>query len=129
MSETGMRAYEELADIEIPKEQEEMMNIICDAWQECKEGNCKECPDRPHKYMRVMACTALKYTRWILENGYKKQTEGHWMTYHRTNGGRSQRGRTIIYKTFTCDACGKSNGRRKTPFCPYCGAKMKGGAE
>ena len=57
------------------------------------------------------------------------RNKGHWMTYHCTNDGRSPRGRTIIYKTYTCDACGTSNGRRKTPYCPNCGAKMKGGAE
>lgn len=28
-----------------------------------------------------------------------------------------------------CDYCGSSNGNNKTPFCPYCGAEMKGGAE
>lgn len=60
---------------------------------------------------------------------YRKQSEGHWMTYHCTNGGKSPRGRLVTYKTYTCDSCGKSNGRRKTPFCPNCGAKMKGGAE
>ena len=59
--------------------------------------------------------------------GYRKQSEGHWITTHCTNGGKSPRGRTIIYKTFTCDVCNKSNGRRKTNFCPNCGAKMKGG--
>ena len=28
-----------------------------------------------------------------------------------------------------CDYCGSSNGNNKTPFCPYCGAEMKGGSE
>ena len=75
MSE-GMRAYEELKDITIPKEQEEMMNIICDAWEECRNmAHCKDCPDRPVTNMRMMACTALKYTRLLLENGYKRQSE------------------------------------------------------
>lgn len=72
----GMRAYEELKDITIPQEQEEMMNIICDAWEECRSmANCKDCPDRPCKDMRMMTCTALKYTRLLLANGYKRQTE------------------------------------------------------
>jgi rubrerythrin len=59
--------------------------------------------------------------------GYRKQSEGAWITTHFSNDGQSPRGRTIIYKTYTCDVCGKSNGRRKTPYCPNCGAKMKGG--
>jgi hypothetical protein len=62
----------------------------------------------------------------LYEDGYRKQSEGHWMTHHCTNGGTSPRGRTIIYKTLICDRCGKSNGRHKTNFCPHCGAKMKG---
>lgn len=68
-----------------------------------------------------------KYIAEHLYNaGYRKQSEGRWMVYHCTNGGHSQKGRTIIYKTYTCDACGKSSGRHKTNFCPNCGAKMKG---
>ena len=63
----------------------------------------------------------------LYNEGYRKQSVGGWMTHHCTNGGTSQRGRTIIYKTFTCDRCGKSNGRHKTNYCPNCGAKMKGG--
>ena len=46
----SMRDYEDMKDIVIPKEQEEMMNIICDAWEECRTlKNCEECPDRPKK--------------------------------------------------------------------------------
>lgn len=40
---------------------------------------------------------------------------GHWKTY--------------IYKIYTCDACGKTNGRHETNYCPNCGAKMDGGEE
>ena len=31
-------------------------------------------------------------------------------------------GRLIHSKKYTCSACGKSNGRAKTNFCPACGA-------
>lgn len=71
----GMRDYEDMKDIVIPKEQEEMMNIICDAWDECRSLNsCRECPDRPKEYMRMMMCTSLKYTRKFIEAGYTKQS-------------------------------------------------------
>ena len=67
----SMRDYEDMKDIVIPKEQEEMMNIICDAWEECLTlKNCKECPDRPKEFMRIMMCTSLKYTRKLIEAGY-----------------------------------------------------------
>ena len=69
-----MRDYEDMKDIVIPKEQEEMMNIICDAWDECRSlETCKECPDRPKKFMRMAMCTSLKYTRKLIEAGYAKQ--------------------------------------------------------
>lgn len=41
-----MRDYEDMENISIPKEQEEMMNIICDAWEErLTLKNCEECPE------------------------------------------------------------------------------------
>ena len=70
----SMRDYEDMKDIVIPKEQEEMMNIICDAWEECLAlKNCEECPDRPKKFMRMAMCNALKYTRKLIESGYTKR--------------------------------------------------------
>lgn len=69
-----MRDYEDMKNIVIPKEQEEMMDVICDAWEECRSlETCKECPDRPKKFMRMAMCTALKYTRKLIEAGYAKQ--------------------------------------------------------
>ena len=39
----GMRDYEDMKHIAIPKEQEEMMNVICDAWDECRSlETCKQ---------------------------------------------------------------------------------------
>ena len=36
----------------------------------------------------------------------------------------SGRGRVIHSKKYRCSACGKSNGRAKTNFCPHCGAPI-----
>lgn len=67
----SMREYEEAKNIVIPKEQEEMMDIICDAWEECRSlESCKDCQDRPLSTMRMMMCTALKYTRKLVEAEY-----------------------------------------------------------
>lgn len=109
---------------------EEMAKII-------SQHTVKNCEEVPFDYIKQMndgfcianvpSCGSCKAARCLCNAGYRKQSEGVWMTHHCTNCGRSPRGRTIIYKTFTCDACGKSNGRRKTPFCPNCGAKMLGG--
>lgn len=104
----------------------ELLNTIRDMFRMNFEVPC-------YSEDRIVQQTVTKIREAIRKqesaSGYRKQSEGHWMTNHCTNGGRSSKGRTIIYKTYTCDICGYSNGRRKTNFCPNCGAKMKGGAE
>ena len=127
----AMRDYEDMKDIVIPKEQEEMMNIICDAWDECCSlETCKECKDRPKKFMRMAMCTALKYARKWIEAGYAKHPtadvqevrHGKWIGYPSIT--ISKRRRTIYSITYQCSCCGKSNGRAKSPYCPNCGAKL-----
>jgi hypothetical protein len=111
MSETGMRAYEELKDITIPQEQEEMMNIICGAWEECQRTDCRECTERANQYMALMACTSLKYTRCLLENGCRKQKEGEWLQ--------------DFDGDYYCPFCAHYP-KEILNYCPNCGAKMKG---
>lgn len=54
--------------------------------------------------------------------GYRKQSEGHWII-----------DRTPIDATFECSECGYSyieadpQAETEYKFCPYCGARMKGG--
>ena len=126
----SMRDYEDMKDIVIPKEQEEMMNIICDAWEECRTlKNCEECPDRPKKYMRMMMCTSLKYTRKLIEDWYTKRLtsdvrevkHGKMNTYKPRNMNRNA--------TYKCSVCGKLcssyyNDVGEWKFCPNCGANM-----
>ena len=58
--------------------------------------------------------------------GYRKQSEGEWIDKPTGAYSRMQS---------WCSACGKHSGiggiesNRHKPFCPNCGAKMKGGAE
>ena len=68
----AMRDYEDLKDIQIPKEQEEMMDIFTAAWQECSSGDCMACPDRPKKEMRMVCCMSLKFARLLVEAGYRR---------------------------------------------------------
>ncbi len=68
-----MRDYEDLKNLEIPAEQERIMDIICDVWEECRATDCQsECQDNqvlPSEHT-LFACTALKYSRKIHEAGY-----------------------------------------------------------
>ena len=68
-----MRDYEDLKNLKIPAEQEMIMDIICDAWDECRATDCQsECKDNqvlPCDHI-LFACTALKYSRKIHEAGY-----------------------------------------------------------
>ena len=66
----AMRDHANLKDIAIPPEQEAIMNIFCDAWEECRESECPNCPDRPKKIMSLMECFSLKFSRKLIEAGY-----------------------------------------------------------
>ena len=69
-----MRYYEDLKNLKIPTEQERIMDIICDAWEECRATDCQsECKDNqvlPCDHI-LFACTALKYSRKIYEAGVR----------------------------------------------------------
>lgn len=68
----AMRDYEDLKNLKIPAEQERIMDIICDAWEECRATDCQsECKENqvlPCDHI-LFACTALKYSRKIYEAG------------------------------------------------------------
>ena len=62
----------------------------------------------------------------LYTEGYRKQSEGEWIDKPTGAYSRMQS---------WCSACGKHSGiggiesNRHKPYCPNCGAKMKGGAE
>ena len=70
-----MRDYEALKNVKIPAEQERIMDIICDAWEECRTSDCPcdDDHDLPSKHS-IFACTALKYAKKIHEAGYTHAT-------------------------------------------------------
>ena len=109
------------------KQIEEMAECLIDIQREFNEYCAKPC--RECELGGIVNCENYYKAEALYNAGYRKQKEGEWITYHCTNGGKSKRGRTIRYKTYTCDVCGKSNGRHKSNYCSNCGAKMKGGAE
>ena len=94
------------------KQIEEMARDICEAFS--SDGTCywdkKPCDFR---------CAEFTQTQYIYEKGYRKQSVGEWIT-----GGNE-------LKNTTCSVCGYwvETPYGKTPYCPNCGAKMKGGAE
>ena len=65
----SMRDYDELENVKIPSEQERIMDIICDAWEECRESDCP-CDNGLQSKHSIFACTALKYAKKIHEAGY-----------------------------------------------------------
>ena len=66
-----------------------------------------------------MALTAL---RPVGREQVEKVFGAKW--YEETYTTVSGLGRLIHSKKYTCSACGKSNGRAKTNFCPACGRAM-----
>ena len=96
---------------------------------------CPECEKSKKDHIEKLAADIYSMLRsdtmsramasLLYGEGYRRQSEGEWMPKHHIS--RSPRGRYISYNTYSCDVCGKSNGRQRTPFRPNCGAKMKGG--
>lgn len=62
---------------------------------------------------------------WV-GKGESLRSQGEWVvTYYTTT---SKRGRVIANAKHVCPKCKHSNGRKRSNYCPNCGAKMKGGA-
>lgn len=107
------------------EKKQKIISDICPFYKEY--GTCEQCnkaldiDDEPC-YFECMADA-------IINNNYAKQSEGEWYVNYMMSKKPSKIGRIIQYTTYTCSACGKPNGRKKSKFCPNCGRKMKGGAE
>ena len=81
-----MRDYANLKDITIPPEQEAIMNIVCETWDGCRESECQNCPDRPKKFMSIMECFSLKFSRKLMEAGYAPVARCKDCKYYGTRG-------------------------------------------
>lgn len=71
----------------------------------------------------IDSCYSFRCAKIAVQKGYRKQSEGEWIDKPTGAYGRMQS---------WCSACGKHSGiggiesNRHKPFCPNCGAKMKG---
>lgn len=70
--------------------------------------------------------SSMRIAEALCEQGYRKQKQGEWVDKPTGAYGRMQS---------WCSACGKHSGiggiksNRHKPYCPNCGAKMKGGEQ
>ena len=114
----GMRDYHNLKDIIIPEAQEKIMDIYCEAWDDCRDmGHCKDCPDRQmlKEKFSLLECFSLKYSRMLIEEGYAPVVHGRWEFAGALLNGAS--------KSWKCSVCGGVS-PKVFSFCPNCGAKM-----
>lgn len=114
----GMREFEHLKDIVIPQEQERIVDIFCEAWEECLRTHCSNCPDRPTHLMSLAECIALKYSRLLVEAEYIPVVHGAWLN---CNGGNGTCSRCGIRQKVVYDDDSEQH------YCGHCGAKMDGG--
>lgn len=68
---------DDLKDIGIPVEQQTMVKIMHDSYEDCRDIKCVSCPDgkRKRAYNCMMSCILYKYARKLYEAGFR-QTEG-----------------------------------------------------
>lgn len=87
----------------------EIAKVLCEKYD---TEHCKVCDHNGRCMVRLEA-------EWIYEAGYSKQSEGEWII------------KGECWKILQCSACDYTTDTifDKTPFCPNCGAHMKGGAE
>ena len=69
-------------------------------------------------------CCHIILATKILAAGYRKQKEGEWIEHPHFNFEGGYSGANYECSNCHCDDC-----YEEEPYCPKCGAKMKGGAE
>ena len=101
------------------KQIEEMARILA---SDC--GKCTEC-DHFHKEINGIDSCYLKYADMLYNAGYRKQSEGEWGLVVDYGEGKKVEC-SVCEKQFFFMKKGQLNIDRM-PYCPNCGAKMKGG--
>ena len=95
------------------KQIEEMADKLCTTSYFCSTEDWDSCNQVDGEYCD----RCRKLAERLYNAGYRKQSEGEWKTED-----------TMLGKCCTCSVCGGCP-TMEYRYCPYCGAKMKGGAE
>ena len=82
-------------------------------------ANCNEClhGDVCERFTDNVAIICKRFKH---DNDYAEVKHGEWEEVQQVG----KNSRHIKYTTKKCSVCGYWNGRRKTNYCPNCGAKM-----
>lgn len=95
-------------------DRERLIELICACGDDALNKHIPLTADKMADYLIANGVTVQKHGRWISEKcnhkPYRIKNPEKW----------------VIYK---CSACGYSNGRKQTNFCPNCGVYMKGDAD
>lgn len=100
------------------KEQIEEKVIEEMAFDLCLIDRCKHLPQEECNNTTCAHCEAEA----LYNAGYRKQKEGEWIENPIDNYDGEPSG---LY--YVCSVCHTENGFEDTPFCPNCGAHMRGG--
>lgn len=102
-------------EVKSNKQIEEMVEIIEE--KNCIGVLCSEC-----EFFNNSRCSKLYIAKALYNAGYRKQSEGEW-----------QIAVNPVEATFICSNChwfyteADPKAETEYKYCPYCGAKMKGG--
>ena len=115
-------AREVIANFATTKEKqiEEMAKIIGNADQRCYEMECDDCSLNS---MELGLCKEKFVATALYKAGYRKQSEGHWIKHSNTYECSVCKEELFIEYAEDYDAIVDW----ELNFCPFCGAKMKGG--
>lgn len=94
----------------------EMAKLACSVF----DGNCMGC-----SFAVYPPCPPKASAERLYNAGYRKQVKGEW----ETRKGERWIGSEVCekYEYYACSRCGKRHDRSRDPYCPNCGANMKGG--
>lgn len=121
------KQYQELAKVKAESEKiEEMAWDLCDIPKHPSVKSCGDCGNK--------RCHATYYAQRAYNTGYRKQSEGEWIDLYKGKYANPLYACSVCEKGTLLRVEGNELGQPQTvqalsPYCPNCGAKMKGGAE